>query len=65
MPFTMGVDMVERSNKTKATKKRSVKGVAGRSIVMVDVLNLSDDEVEVRGDIIIMSVFGVCLNECA
>ena len=35
MPLTMGVDMVERSNKTKATKKRSVKGVAGRSIVMV------------------------------
>ena len=35
MPLTMGVDMVERSNKTKAMKKRSVKGVAGRSIVMV------------------------------
>ena len=35
MPLTMGVDMVERSNKTKAMKKRSVKGVAGRSIVMM------------------------------
>ena len=35
MPLTMGVDMVERSSRTKAIKKSSVKGVAGRSIVMV------------------------------
>lgn len=33
MPLTIGVDMVERSNKTKATKKSIVNGVAGRSIV--------------------------------
>ena len=33
MPLTIGVDIVERSNRTKATKKRKVKGVAGRSIV--------------------------------
>lgn len=33
MPLTIGVDMVERSSKTKAMKKRMVKGVAGRSIV--------------------------------
>ena len=39
MPLTMGVDMVERSNKTKAIKKRRVKGVAGRSIVIVVFLN--------------------------
>lgn len=33
MPLTIGVDMVERSSRTKATKKRIVSGVAGRSIV--------------------------------
>ena len=33
MPLTIGVDMVERSSRTKATKKRIVNGVAGRSIV--------------------------------
>lgn len=33
MPLTTGVDMVEISNSTKATKKRIVNGVAGRSIV--------------------------------
>ena len=32
MPLTIGVDMVERSKRTKATKKRIVNGVAGRSI---------------------------------
>lgn len=34
MPLTIGVEMVERSKRTKATKKRTVKGVAGRSIVV-------------------------------
>ena len=33
MPLTTGVDMVEMSNSTKATKKRMVNGVAGRSIL--------------------------------
>ncbi len=33
MPFTIGVDIVEISSRTKATKKRIVNGVAGRSIV--------------------------------
>ncbi len=33
MPLTIGVDIVERSSRTKATKKRIVSGVAGRSIV--------------------------------
>ena len=32
MPLTIGVDMVERRSSTKATKKRRVSGVAGRSI---------------------------------
>lgn len=31
--LTIGVEIVERSNRTKATKKSTVKGVAGRSIV--------------------------------
>ena len=31
--LTMGVDMVARTSRTKARKKRIVKGVAGRSIV--------------------------------
>lgn len=33
MAFTMGVEMVARSSRTNATKKRMVKGVAGRNIV--------------------------------
>ena len=33
MPLTIGVDMVEMSRRTKATKKSIVNGVAGRSIV--------------------------------
>ena len=61
MPLTMGVDMVERSNKTKAMKKRIVKGVAGRSIVIVVSFlffgGFNDDDVEVREDI--MSVLRV------
>ena len=48
MPFIIGVDMVERSNRTKARKKRMVNGVAGRSIVRV-VLGHGGDEDEVRG----------------
>ena len=48
MPLTMGVDIVERSSRTKATKKRMVKGVAGRSIV-------KDDQVDLRGDTVEVS----------
>ena len=33
MPLMMGVEMVERIRKTKATKKRTVRGVAGRNIM--------------------------------
>ena len=32
MALTIGVDIVERSSRTKATKKSTVRGVAGRSI---------------------------------
>ena len=34
MPLMMGVEMVERIRKTKATKKRTVRGVAGRNIMI-------------------------------
>lgn len=49
MPLTIGVDMVERSSRTKATKKRIVNGVAGRSIVNV-FFDHSGDGIELRGD---------------
>ncbi len=35
IPLTIGVEIVDMSSRTKATKKRTVKGVAGRSIVSV------------------------------
>ena len=47
MPLTMGVEMVERSNRTKAMKNRRVKGVAGRSIVKVG-SELGGEQVEMR-----------------
>ncbi len=33
IPLMMGVEMVERIRRTKATKKRTVRGVAGRNIM--------------------------------
>lgn len=33
MPLMMGVEMVERIRRTKAIKKRTVRGVAGRNIM--------------------------------
>ena len=49
MPLTTGVDIVEMSNSTKATKKRMVNGVAGRNIVKA-LSNHSGDQVELKGD---------------
>lgn len=33
MPLMMGVEIVDRIRRTKATKKRTVRGVAGRNIM--------------------------------
>ena len=33
MPLTMGVEIVERIRRTKAIKKSTVRGVAGRNIM--------------------------------
>lgn len=35
MPLIIGVEIVERSSNTNATKKRAVRGVAGRNIANI------------------------------
>ena len=35
MPLIIGVEIVDRSSSTNATKKRTVRGVAGRNIANV------------------------------
>ena len=44
MPLTIGVEMVDMRSKAKATRKRRVSGVAGRTMIAFDMVLVAVEE---------------------